>query len=257
MARTKSELYFEEIGDNFDRWMSAYDVRRRVVLIQSLLPARAREMTCLEVGCGTGAVTEAIAPLVGPMTVSDFSERLSRETGERLGTAWSRQDACAIDLPDASFDLIVSSECIEHTPDPRRALTEMARVAKPGGVIIVTSPNKLWYPVLLLSMALRIRRFAGNESWLSPAEAARALAGHGCGEIEISGCHLFPWQLPLARQVLPFFDRFGRGLHPVMINWGIRATRLQSSSDGSAGAQLDAGHRGSRRDGLGVVERSS
>ncbi len=227
MARAKSELYFEEIGENFDRWMSAYDVRRRIELIRSLLPAQARNMTCLEVGCGTGAVSESLVPLVGPMTVSDYSEKLSRDTGERLGAAWSRQDACAIDLPDASFDLVVSSECIEHTPEPRRALAEMVRVVKPGGVIIVTSPNKLWYPVLLLSMALRIRKFAGNELWLSPAEAARTLAEQGCGEIEVSGCHLFPWQIPFARRVLPFFDRFGRSLHPVMINWGVRATRLR------------------------------
>ena len=225
MGRTKSELYFEEIGENFDNWMSAYDVARRVEMIRGLLPANAKGATTFEVGCGTGAVTKGIAPFVGPLTVSDYSEKLSRETGERLGAAWSRQDACAITYPDASFDLVYSSECIEHTPDPRQALREMARVTRPGGTLIVTSPNKLWYPVLLLSMALKIRKFAGNELWLSPGEAARTFEDCGLRDVQVTGCHLCPWQLPLARTVLPFFDRFGRTLHPLMINWGVRGTR--------------------------------
>jgi ubiquinone/menaquinone biosynthesis C-methylase UbiE len=225
MGRTKSELYFEEIGENFDRWMSTYDVGRRIVLIEGLLPERSAERTCLEIGCGTGAISRALARRVKSLTVSDYSEKLSREAGERVGAAWCRQDACALNLPDGSFDLVVSSECIEHTADPRRALAEMVRVTRPGGSVVVTSPNRLWYPVLLLSMALRIRKFAGNETWLSPVEAARTLAAAGAGDITISGCHLFPWQLPLAPQVLPFFDRFGRTLHPLMINWGIRATK--------------------------------
>jgi 2-polyprenyl-6-hydroxyphenyl methylase/3-demethylubiquinone-9 3-methyltransferase len=225
MSRMKSELYFEEIGENFNRWMSAYDVGRRIELIRGLLPANARESTTLELGCGTGAITDDIAPRVGPLTVTDYSERLSRETGERLGAAWSRQDACAITLADESFDLVFSSECIEHTPDPRKALREMARVTRKGGTLIVTSPNRLWYPVLLLSMALKIRKFAGNELWLYPSEAARTLEECGMRDVRVTGCHLFPWQLPLARTVLPFFDRFGSTLHPLMINWGVRATK--------------------------------
>lgn len=225
MTRTKSELYFEEIGENFNGWMSAYDVGRRVEVIRGLLPENAQAGLALEIGCGTGAVTEALAPLVGRLTVSDYSEKLSRETAERLGTDWSRQDACAIAYPDRSFDLVFSSECIEHTPDPRRALRELARVVRPGGTLIVTSPNKLWYPVLLLSMALKIRKFAGNEVWLFPRDAARTLEECGLRDVKITGCHLFPWQLPFARSVLPFFDRFGRTLYPFMINWGVRGTR--------------------------------
>jgi 2-polyprenyl-6-hydroxyphenyl methylase/3-demethylubiquinone-9 3-methyltransferase len=225
MGRTKSELYFEEIGENFANWMSAYDVGRRIELIRGLLPAGSKQAKTLEIGCGTGAISAAIAPLVGPLTVSDYSEKLSREAGERVGASWCRQDACAIALPDASFELVFSSECIEHTPDPRRALREMARVTKPGGTLIVTSPNKLWYPVLLLSMALKLRKFAGNELWLFPWEAARTLEECGLRDVRITGCHLFPWQLPFARRILPFFDRFGSTLYPLMINWGVRGTK--------------------------------
>jgi len=225
MGNRKSELYFEEIGEQFNAWISSYDVQQRIKLIKALMPTSSSELSCLEVGCGTGAISEALAPILGRMTVSDMSEKLAREVGERLGMDWSSQNACDIDIPDNTFDVVVSSECIEHTPDPRRALAEMARVVKSGGTLIVTSPNKLWYPTLWLSMALKIRKFSGNEVWLYPWEAARILTENGLSEIKIQGCHLFPWQVPLAKKVLPLFDRFGATLYPLMINWGIRATK--------------------------------
>lgn len=225
MPRRKSELYFEEIGGQFNAWMSSYDVQQRIKLIKRFMPDSACAMSCLEVGCGTGAITEVLAPVVGHLTASDVSEALARDVGNCFRTDWCRQDACHLGIPDNSFDLVVSSECIEHTPDPRRALGEMARVVKNGGVVIVTSPNKLWYPVLWISMVLKIRKFSGNEVWLFPWEAARVLKENGLREIKLRGCHLFPWQIPFSKHLLPLFDRFGGVLYPVMINYGIRATK--------------------------------
>jgi SAM-dependent methyltransferase len=225
MGHRKSELYFEEIGDHFKAWMSSYDVQQRIKLIKELMPGSSSEMSCLEVGCGTGAISEAIGPVVKRLTVSDTSERLAREVGERLGIDWGRQDACNLAIPEDTFDIVVSSECIEHSPDPARALAEMARVVNKRGVLIITSPNKLWYPALWISMALSVRKFSGNEVWLYPWEAVRVLKKNGLGDIKVTGCHLFPWQIPLAKRLLPLFDRFGGVLYPVMINYGIRATK--------------------------------
>jgi ubiquinone/menaquinone biosynthesis C-methylase UbiE len=225
MRHRKSELYFEEIGEQFNAWMSSYDVQQRIKLIKNFMPRWSSDMSCLEVGCGTGVISEALAPVVGRLTVSDTSEKLAREVGERLGMDWSRQDACNLAIPENTFDIVVSSECIEHTPDPRRALAEMARVVNKGGVLIVTSPNRVWYAALWISMALKVRKFSGNEVWLYPWEAARVLEENGLGEIKVRGCHLFPWHVPPAKQILPLFDRFGNVLYPVMINYGIRAIK--------------------------------
>ena len=82
------KLYFEDIGENFDNWMSEYDVRQRLKLIKKYLPENISGMSCLEVGCGTGKISEAIYPLVKNLTVSDISEKLSKKTGKRLGVKW-------------------------------------------------------------------------------------------------------------------------------------------------------------------------
>src|SRR6478736_3566291 len=52
----------------------------------------------------------------------------------------------ALDLtfPDNSFDTVVSTEVLEHVPDPQRAFREMHRVVKPGGYVIVSTP--LYWP---------------------------------------------------------------------------------------------------------------
>ena len=222
------DYYFEQIGDDFDGWMSDYDVFRRVELIRKHMTSHTAGKSCLEIGCGTGRISQVLRRLVGTLTVTDLSEKLARETGQRLNVSWKQQDACSLRLPDESFDVVISSECIEHTPDPAEALREMLRVLKPGGLIVVTSPNKVWYPILWLSMVTGIRKFAGIENWLFPWEAAKVLRDGGVAKAGIDGCHLFPWQIPLAKRVLPFFDRFGKVLYPIMINYCICGIKNES-----------------------------
>jgi len=49
-------------------------------------------------------------------------------------------DILDIPEPDASFDVVLCTEVLEHLPDPARALDEMARLLRPGGMLIVTAP---------------------------------------------------------------------------------------------------------------------
>lgn len=55
---------------------------------------------------------------------------------------WVEGDAMNVPFADEEFDAVFAGEVIEHVPDPRAALTEWLRVLKPGGVLILTTPNK-------------------------------------------------------------------------------------------------------------------
>ena len=71
------DYYFEQIGGKFDEWMSDYDVCRRAELIRKHLGNRALQKSCvLEVGCGTGKISAAVADIVGTLTVSDILRSL-------------------------------------------------------------------------------------------------------------------------------------------------------------------------------------
>lgn len=223
------ELYYERIGEDFNRFMSEYDVTRRIgLIINKLWPVESSALDCLEVGCGTGKISEEIIGRVKRLTVSDISEKLAKDVALRLKCEGLREDVCKMDLPDESYDLVVSSECIEHTPDPMGALMEMKRVLKRGGYLIVTTPNKLWFPVLFLSMLLKIRKFEGNETWVFPFAVRKWLKDNGLKLIRMGGCHIFPWQIPLAKKILPFFDAKDAVLYPLMINFGFIAKKIRS-----------------------------
>ena len=225
----KGGLYFEELGSCFEDWISKYDVERRANLIKIFLSTiDISGRTCLEVGCGTGKISEAINHLFDQYVASDISEKLARGVGERLGLDWMQLDACNMDITTGTYDVVISSECIEHTGNPQKALSEMARILKARGTIIVTSPNRLWYPVLWASIAARIRKFHGSEKWLFPWKAASILRACGITDIRISGCHLFPWQAPFARHVLPSFDKFGRFLYFAMVNYVIYGRKSEN-----------------------------
>jgi len=225
----KSEYYFQELGDNFKKFESDYDVKQRKNLIKSLIPNDAPVNNLLEVGCGLGSISKSLVKLSKQLTVSDISGKMAMQVGKQLNCPWIQADACNLPLPDNMFDAVISSECVEHTKSPLSAVAEMARVLKPGGVLIITTPNRLWYPILIISQLMKVRNFEVNVIWVWPCQVTRFLRDNGFDLLSISGCHLFPWQIPGSKRVLPFFDRYGQFLYRIMINFGIVARKNDST----------------------------
>lgn len=94
----------------------------------------------LDVACGTGYGT-AMLGAVG-VDLSLEALRYARRHPARYVAA----DAARLPF-ERSFDAVVSFETIEHVADPERFVAECARVLKPGGVFLVSTPNRdLWSP---------------------------------------------------------------------------------------------------------------
>jgi ubiquinone/menaquinone biosynthesis C-methylase UbiE len=94
----------------------------------------------LDVGCGTGNLSFAIAATCSPSEVHavdlspiyvEYARRRSQD--ERI--VFQVGDACALDFPDHSFDRVLSLLVLHFVPNPERAIAEMRRVAKPGSVV--------------------------------------------------------------------------------------------------------------------------
>lgn len=223
----KNAGYFDEIGDKFDAYMSDYDVERRLFLIFStLLDGIALDgRSILEVGCGTGRFSKQIVALGGQLMVVDIGRNLVENVCQQLECKGIVADACKLPFEDNCFDMVISSECIEHTSSPLQAIREMCRVCKPGGTVCLTTPNKLWYPVLWLSEVLKIRKFAGMENWIWPAAARKIMSEQGFGNVHLAGCHFWPFQLRFSRPLLRRLDLQSRWLYPLMINFGIKGTK--------------------------------
>ena len=197
------ELCHDRLADRFGDLLSNYDTQRRLdTLIDEFLPVeRLAGATVLDVGCGLGQFSERLQARGAKVTATDIGTRLLDLTRERVGCECVQADALdlATVFGEDRFDIVVSSECIEHTPDPREALRQMAKVLKPGGWLSLSTPNRIWQPVVHLATKLRLRPFDGYEHFLSWGQVRETLQNSGLILKRERGLHLFPFQLPLHR----------------------------------------------------------
>ena len=101
----------------------------------------------LDVACGTGNTALAAARLGANVTGVDLTPRMlegarAAAAREDVDVAWLEGDAQALPLPDASFDVALSTFGCMFAPDQARTAGELARVVRPGGRIGVTG----WTP---------------------------------------------------------------------------------------------------------------
>lgn len=107
----------------------------------------------IDVGCGTGNGLLIFHERFGisgtGVDVSNGMLDIARaKLRERnLPIELHQFDAECLPFEDNQFDAGISFEVLEHTPDPARLLSELARVVKPGGAVVVSTPNTLWEPV--------------------------------------------------------------------------------------------------------------
>ncbi|AMS40413.1 methyltransferase domain-containing protein [Aminobacter sp. NyZ550] len=97
----------------------------------------------LDVGCGTGSLTFVLAKAanLGEIAAIDFSPVFvaaaqARNTDPRIKI--SQADACALPFPDKSFDRTLALLVLHFVPEAPKAIAEMARVTRPGGVVAAT-----------------------------------------------------------------------------------------------------------------------
>lgn len=96
--------------------------------------------TVLDVGCGDGSISERIRLEGNQVTGLDFPEALQAAARyPKLKTQGG--EAHSLPFPDASFDNVFAGEILEHYEDPEKLVKEWARVLKPGGSLIVTTPD--------------------------------------------------------------------------------------------------------------------
>jgi SAM-dependent methyltransferase len=140
----------------FDRWNESY---RKVVYEEIEPESRARGdrvlallasipmqgKTILEVGCGTGWLTERLAR-IAPTTAIDLSPRaidIARSRG--LDVEFVAGDFYTQEFSRGPFDMVICMETISCMPDQSRFVERLAEATRPGGYLIITAHNKFVY----------------------------------------------------------------------------------------------------------------
>lgn len=222
-------LFYERMGDGFEEALSQYDTRRRIQVLvdQFLSDEMVVGKSALDVGCGLGFFGERLAQRGAQVVACDIGLGLVRRSRQRASCSGVVTDAMRLTdcFGNERFDLVVSSECIEHTPDPEKALKELAGVVRPGGYLAVSTPNVVWYPVVRAATLLRVRPFGGYEHFSSWHSLRTTLESAGVEVLAEYGLHLFPFQLGLNR-VSRWCDEHLQRLRGVMINLCVLGRKL-------------------------------
>jgi SAM-dependent methyltransferase len=96
----------------------------------------------LDVACGTGYGAALLSRRCEVTGIDNSEDALRHARSTARSARFIRHELPLIPFADASFDGVVSFETVEHIPDDRAFLAEVRRVLRPGGLFLLSTPNK-------------------------------------------------------------------------------------------------------------------
>ncbi len=176
----------EELHDDAtrDHWI---DVRTRGALVDAVATAVHPGAVIVDLGCGSGHLLDDLrarfpqAFLVG---IDAVPEGLAKARRRVPGAELILADVTTLPLGDATVDVAVSANLLEHVEDDGRALAELARILRPGGraaLVVPAGPGLVDYYDQALG---HVRRYARGElAGKARAQGLRVAADHGLGSL--------------------------------------------------------------------------
>lgn len=159
----------------------------------------------LDVGCGGGLLSEAMALAGAEVTALDLAPELVKvarlhalESGARVDYRVQPVEALAGEMPGA-FDVVTCMEMLEHVPDPGAAVAACATLLRPGGMLFVSTLNRTPAAFALAIVGaeyvarLLPRGTHQYRDFIRPSELAAWLREGGLALEDVSGLAYEPW----------------------------------------------------------------
>ncbi len=140
-----------EVRERYEEWHSALGTASSALSdletpwyawAKRVLPELAGK-SVLEIACGRGALVDWMTHRGARVAGCDISHTALRSAQSGFRGNFAQTDIHGLPFADHSFDVVVSCETLEHTLDIDSAIRELVRVTRPGGTILISTPNYL------------------------------------------------------------------------------------------------------------------
>ena len=155
--------------------------------------------TALDVGCGAGLLAEPLARLGAKVTAIDAAPELIEAAKAHAAGAGLSIDyrAVAVEALKGKFDLVTSMEVIEHVADPQAFVKDLAARLTPGGLLILSTPNRTaWSKLLTITIAEGFGQIPKGthdfDKFIDPDTMRGLLAQAGLEVIDFEGIAMSP-----------------------------------------------------------------
>ncbi len=178
--------------------------------------------TLLDLGCGDGNHLPFLQKYAERLYASDYNPiRLARTARRGLPVSLFMGDICDFPCRDNFFDVIFFNHVIEHIPADTQALKTLQRILKPGGLLILGTPNEgaAWWRLAYQLQPQTLKTTDHVHFYTAQSlKAKMTAAGFQVGEVAHLGWSLPHWGLDARirkyQWVDDLFDFFGRRLIP-------------------------------------------
>jgi ArsR family transcriptional regulator len=137
--RSTSQQFFSSVSGEWDRLRS--ELFGDTSYLHALLGLLGDQLVVGDLGCGTGQMAALVAPHVGRVIAVDGSSDMLQAARERLdgvkNVELRQGELEALPIEDAQLDVALVALVLHHLADPGTALTEVARVLRPGGRVLI------------------------------------------------------------------------------------------------------------------------
>ncbi|MEE9174193.1 MAG: methyltransferase domain-containing protein [Thermoplasmata archaeon] len=140
--KRRAQRFYRQLSKVYDTWVRDLFWNERMRAYGLEMAGLHAGMEVLDVGCGTGFLTEGILEVTPSVWGLDITPEQLQRARRKLSIPLVRGDAENLPFRAERFDAVLSSGSIEYWPDPVQALREMYRVLRPGGVAMVGGPTR-------------------------------------------------------------------------------------------------------------------